>query len=380
VNSLISKYRPTFGILGLAALVGLSGVTNTRAADHRDSPRITNNIVSMGNLDILDVYAFQSPQNKANTVLIMTMSTDAGVLTPTVFNSNGLYEFRVLNQISAGQLSPNIVLQIGFTPPDSKLRQTFMVSRITETATTILAKGTTNKSVALKGGGKVQAGLFDDPFFFDLLAFNKFKALALAGDPTAGNVFLHRSGGTVNPNIPNNFFGGFNCIAIVLEVPSVSLQSSKTNTSIGVWARTTVPGATFGVENPDQFDRKGRPGINTVLMPDALKDAFNSGSPETDAQFRPAAMAELGLLFGTPDATRTAQVNLLLPDVLTLKTKDGDGFDKLNGRRLADDVIDVELSLLTVGTVTTDNVTNDSVFRSSFPYLGTPNPKLPVHR
>jgi hypothetical protein len=197
----------------------------------------------------------------------------------------------------------------------------------------------------------------------------------LAGDPNAGEVFLDRSGGTVNPNIPNNFFGGFNCIAIVLEVPSVQLQSSKANTSIGVWARTTVPGANFGPQNPEQFDRKGRPGINTVLMPDALKDAFNSGSPETDAQFRDAAKTELGLLFGTPDATRATQVNLLLPDVLTLKTRDADGFDKLNGRRLADDVIDVELSLLTSGAVTTDDVNNDSVFRKAFPYLGTPNPK-----
>jgi hypothetical protein len=60
----------------------------------------------------------------------------------------------------------------------------------------------------------------------------------------------------------------------------------------------------------------------------------------------------------------------LLPDVLTFQVGNGTGF--LNGRKLADDVINAEFGLLTDGAVTSDGVNaNDSAFISSFPFLGT---------
>ncbi len=353
--------------LTLLVLFSMSSSGIIQAADHRDSPRITNNFTSFSNLDILDVYAFQAP-NKNNSVVIMTMSTDAGVLSPTFFNPGGIYEFKI---VGPDAMTPTATYQIAFSMPNSKLQQSYTVMRLDGAGTKILGRGNTNKAVALKGGGKIQAGLFDDPFFFDLIAFNKFKAAAFAGDPNRADIFLKRSGATPGANIPNNFFGGFNCISIVMEVPSVQLQSSRSNSNIGVWARTVLSDGT-------QIDRMGRPGINTVLLPDALKDAFNSGSPETDASFRAAASEELRVLFGASESTRTAQVNTLLPDTLTYNTKDKTGF--LNGRRPADDVIDAELNLFTGGAVTTDDVGNDSVFRLTFPYLGTPNPKLPIRR
>ncbi len=355
-------------------------VVTVRAADHRDSPRITNTISTLGNLDILDLYAFQSPQSPNYTVLIMTMSTDAGVISPAYFNPMGVYEFKITNQVSSGNFDSYLSFQISFTPPDHNLQQVFTVSKVTPAGSHLIARGPTNRNLPVTGLGKVRAGLFDDPFFFDLLAFNRFKARALRGDPKAAQEFLNRNGNTTGSDIPNNFFGGFNCVAIVLEVPSSTLQSSPKNPSIGVWARTTVPGAVFSTENPEQFDRKGRPGINTVVIPDVNKDDFNSASPLTDTRFRQAGMVELGYLFGQPEADRMKMVNLLLPDVLTLKTHDSDGFEKLNGRRLADDVIDVELSLLSNGAVTSDSVSNDSVFLKSFPYLGTPNPKAPAQK
>ena len=49
-------------------------------------------------------------------------------------------------------------------------------------------------------------------------------------------------------------------------------------------------------------------------------------------------------------------------------------------------MIDTELNLLSNGVVPSDGVVNDSVFRSQFPYLGTPNPKstplvlIPTHK
>jgi Domain of unknown function (DUF4331) len=45
----------------------------------------------------------------------------------------------------------------------------------------------------------------------------------------------------------------------------------------------------------------------------------------------------------------------------------------LNGRNLADDVIDAELQLLLNNPAASDCVNNDSTFLAGFPYLGVPN-------
>ena len=159
-----------------------------------------------------------------------------------------------------------------------------------------LRKGTgvTGRNTIIHGGGQVTAGLFDDPFFFDLNAFNLFKAQALAGNPNAAAVFNNRG----VRNIPQNFFGGFNVLAIVLEVPSVWLQTSHNNTMIGFWGRTIVP--PIPMLPNGQFDRFGRPAINTVLIPDIYKDSFNSATPPEDpTTFIPIATEELTALFGT---------------------------------------------------------------------------------
>ena len=63
---------------------------------------------------------------------------------------------------------------------------------------------------------------------------------------------------------------------------------------------------------------------------------------------------------------------VLLPDVLTIDTSQNVGF--LNGRQLADDVIDASLSLLTIGAIEGDGVdANDVEFSGVFPYLAPPH-------
>ena len=166
-------------------------------------------------------------------------------------------------------------------------------------------------------------------------------------------------------NIPQNFFAGFNVMAIVLEVPSVLLQSPPGNPKIGVWARTVL--------NQDQFDRMARPAINTVLIPDAQKNDFNSAVPQEDPSFIVTATKELKRLFGPTNAMAHAEFLLSPGDIMTFDTSSSKGF--LNGRGLDDDVIDDELNLLSNGAIPSDGVVNDSVFRSQFPYLGAPNPK-----
>jgi hypothetical protein len=134
---------------------------------------------------------------------------------------------------------------------------------------------------------------------------------------------------------------------------------------IAVWARTLDASG-------KQIDRMGRPAINTALIPDAMKNAFNLGVPSTDvANFASVVNATL-LAFGNSMATASALTSVLLPDELTFDTSSSAGF--LNGRRLTDDVIDAEFMLLFPVAPHSDCIGNDSTFLNHFPYLGVPNP------
>ena len=81
--------------------------------------------------------------------------------------------------------------------------------------------------------------------------------------------------------------------------------------------------------------------------------------------------ARITALSGDPDYAATI-AGVLIPDVLTFELGNPAGF--LNGRGLADDVIDAELNILTKGAVTTDGVNaNDAAFPGVFPYLAAAN-------
>ena len=69
--------------------------------------------------------------------------------------------------------------------------------------------------------------------------------------------------------------------------------------------------------------------------------------------------------------TRLAKATRFIADVMTYETGNTDGF--LNGRQLADDVIDAELNLVTNGGIPSDCVANDSSLSSSWPFLAPPN-------
>ena len=171
-------------------------------------------------------------------------------------------------------------------------------------------------------------------------------------------------------------FAGTNISSIVLELPNARLGG--TGRTVGVWATTSnrVDGRYVQVE------RMARPAINTVFNhTDAQKDAANFRGPAGDrAADRDRVVGVLQAIDnvlevnGAPsydEATIQAIADVLLPDTLTIALGDTSGF--LNGRRLADDVINSEFSLLTNGNVTSDGVdSNDKTFLSNFPYLAAP--------
>jgi len=349
-------------VLGL----GAAAVTPVTAADHRDGPRIANNSATTGNLDLNDLYVFQGPANRNNTVLILTCAPGAGVVSPNTFVPGGFYEFKVDN---TGDAHEDLTLRFIFSDPDRFGRQAYHAFAISAASGNVqqLASGVTGRTARVRGGGQVTAGLFDDPFFFDFLAFMKFE-----DEVQAGASLADRFAPFMAPNLPNNFFANFNTLAIVLEVPRLKLQSTRKNPHIGVWIRTEINGR--------QFDRMGIPAVNTAAnfaqpllgLPD-LKDLFNTLTPADDAALRGEAAKRIVLAYGNSQAKADALAAAVLPDILPFNTTSRAGF--LNGRRLDDDVIDAELGLLSGGTITTDRVINDSVFRRGFPYLGAALPR-----
>ncbi len=348
----------------------------SRGADHRDSPRLMANIAFEGNVDINDVYLFESPTAKDRTVIIVTLSPAAGVVGPGTFHSLASYEIRIQN---TSAIADNMALMFSFSKPDAYGRQNFQLVKqtakgmplATQTSVApasaiqnqVLAYGTTGQTLAVAGGGKVTAGLFDDPFFFDLNAFNSFVALANEGATLSQRVAPFKS-----PNLPNDFFANFNVLAVVLELPTETL-TSKGSSKLGVWARTVL--------NNEQVDRMGRPAINTATIPPAYKNVFNIGTPFTDGVlFTPYMVQDITHLYGVSNAYALTLAETLLPDLLTIDVSKPSGF--LNGRLLTDDVIDAEFKLLTNGALKSDRVDNDSVFSNSFPYLGSAQPRKPT--
>ena len=355
------------------AAVVTGGPRPSAAADHVDAPGL---MPPGGNLqlDLTDVYAFRARNGK--TVLVMNVNGltapgkrpvfASGV--PSVAKTKAVtYWLRVDNN---GDAISDVDLGVSFSKPNAAGVQTMTVTRNGERL--LVGKTSPSKAVTVNRAGAVRsyAGLRDDPFFFDLDGFINILS------KEAGKSFLGCT------SARTDFFAGKNVSAIVLELPS-SLLTRGGSSQIGVWSATTV--------GPKQIDRMGRPAINTVFIPQNpfekteayRKNQFNTTQPKNDqARWRAEVVDSLQVLFSLNDGAGddksddakkiSGLADVLLPDILTFDTAKSDGF--LNGRRLADDVIDAELGLITEATVKTDCVSkNDRAFRASFPYLATPH-------
>jgi Domain of unknown function (DUF4331) len=327
------------------------GPPAARAADHLDAPGLTPPGGSV-QTDITDLYAFRSPSNPADSVLVLNVNTGLagsnatfGRGIPGVGTTRGVaYNFNIDNN---GDAVTDVNLRVRFGRPRHDGSQHFALRRNGK----VLIPFGVGRSTAFGASPRIVrdrevtafAGRRDDPFFFDLAAF------------------LGLNGRSFCDGSQTDFFAGRNVSSIVLELPSSMLTADSEHPKIGVWASTDAGGT--------QIDRMGRPAINTVFNHGQDKNRFNAGDPVNDwRDFGPAFVSELTAL-GAADPTGLAHV--LLPDILTYDTSSSAGF--LNGRRLSDDVIDAELNLITNGAVTTDCVGNDSTFLRAFPYLGNPN-------
>ncbi|MBX7252648.1 MAG: DUF4331 domain-containing protein [Candidatus Promineofilum sp.] len=331
----------------LAMVVGLAALS-AGAADHLDAPTVRTD----GRLDINDVYAFTHGDN---TVLAMTVNPAAGVLSPTTLRATpgARYEFNIDND---GDYRADIMLFIRpeKVRPNGTQKVNLYWKDLVSGKQRRIAAGMSDTNLAIKTGGWFYAGLRDDPFFFDLQAFRD----QVGG---AGGSRMFCDANTVD------FFTGFNATAIVVEIPSAQLTND--GNTINVWARTTAKGGAT-------FDRMGKPALNTVFIASSDKNAYNNTKPADDLATWGGRFSAVLMLFGGYDqATADTITGLLLPDVLTLDTSSSNGFvGTLNGRQLAEDVIDFELGVVTNGGIPNDCVNaNDATFMTAFPYMAGPH-------
>jgi hypothetical protein len=298
-------------------------------------------------------------------------------------------------------------------------------------------------------GGKAFAGQRDDPFFvdlgsiFDLGGLRPFNTFHLIPSDTA-------------PGIDDLMGLNVHSIALQLPITSLTRDglahpASSPLATIGVWTaayrqQTTVRsvyGSAASTGAWIQVSRLGNPLINEVIIPRAMKDYWNAQPPSRDWQFakfyeNPELAGLINLLYpALPNAATTGRTDLsliLLHGVPTVNNTGAIFADELrlntgiapcladnpndqlgscrsigafyngtnavadlqawpNGRRLGDDVVDMEIRAVAEGygpllhsifpTVLKDLSPNDIVgdgvdandraFLSVFPYIALPN-------
>jgi hypothetical protein len=283
----------------------------------------------------------------------------------------------------------------------------------------------------LGDGTKTFVGPVDDPFFIDLaVAFDGINI----DKPGRPNIGLGNQGGGKDD------VAGYNTHAFALQVPEEAVTRNRqavsgadaSNAVVGVWSTTERKrvsvlrkgraGHRRKVAHSRwvQVSRLGNPLINEVIIPIGLKDKYNRTAPADDAaNFGAGALAPeparlLNALFGlgVKETDRTDIVQALLTGLPgltqigsspvpadTLKVNlgvapsaspsrfgalAGDTAGFPNGRRLSDDVVDIELRVIAGALLTPeqggkqiplgDGVdVNDKPFRGEFPYVALPD-------
>jgi len=365
------------GVAGLTLILGGAPLLAS-ASDHLDAPAL-GGLSQGGNFDphsehgdrdIADLYVFDG--SPSTTVLALTVNPAINLFGGS-FGPNVRY---ILNVDRNGDSIQDLAYVWRFGPV-SNGAQSYAVTRYeganarTLTNGAVIAWGSTagNGIGSARGGAKVFAGVRSDPFFFDLTGF----------EGTVFGLGTDRLGSD-----PTDFFAGLNINAMVIEVPDDALGASH----IGVWGATTF----WNGSSWQAADQVGRPAINTVFNNSLVdpnagthKNRFNATPPSQQrtafgGQFKTNIVATLeninaALNTGCQDyssGTANAIANVLLPDVLTYNVGTH-AVGPLNGRALADDVIDTELGLTTNGCVTSDGVGPHSDYLAHFPYLGLPH-------
>ncbi|HYI44312.1 MAG TPA: DUF4331 domain-containing protein, partial [Actinomycetota bacterium] len=234
-----------------------------------------------------------------------------------------------------------------------------------------------NEGIRSFSGGKVWAGQADDPFFLDLRVFD----LLYGGDLS---------------EVGDDTLAGFNVNSLALQIPKDEIAQGKdadTYPIVGVWSTASRAGTRVLTKGGKQMhkgkyvqvSRLGNPLVNEVVIPVGQKDKWNASAPAADGQFLPYVtdpevpkLVEAIYGIDAPATPRNDLVAVFLTGVEGLNQPEGgtpseqlrlnmsiepcqkdscEAWSRLgviagdvagfpNGRRLADDVIDIALQVM----------------------------------
>jgi hypothetical protein len=194
----------------LATLLIALPLTAAMAADHLEAPAL----MGQGDVDLADLYAFQSPTNPNNSVLILTVNPFAGQISGTGFSDTASYAFMIDND---GDAIADVTYNTRFSADVGGNQALTMTRTEGNNPSTLYASGITGQDI-FAGQSMLRADLFDDPFFFD----------------QAGFVATLQSGTLSFTGA--DAFAGTNASAIIIEVPLAA--ASAGSTTINLWATT----------------------------------------------------------------------------------------------------------------------------------------------
>ncbi len=432
--------------LAFGGATAMLGAQPGQASSHREAPAI----LADPQADNTDVYAFVSPDRPGKVNLISNWNPfeePAGGPNFYPFSDEAHYNIKIDND---GDARADIIYRWNFNStyetrntflyntgpvtslddPDLNFKQYYWLTRVDldhgKKMTRLLRREPvapsnvgqasmpnyaklSNAAVQRYGKSRLAfAGQADDPFFLDLRLFDLLYGADLSetGDDT---------------------LAGYNVNTLAVQVPRSDLTAGYGDPVVGVWSTTQRPGMRVlkkdgTQENSGEFrqvSRLGNPLVNEVVLPIALKDAFNALRPVQDAGVKRAVNSVLfpevprliEAIYGikapkTPrndlfDVFLTGLEGLNKPmgkvrpaEMLRLNTSipptqnpkrlgvlAGDNAGFPNGRRLTDDVLDIDLQVLEGAVRTgklnpaiTDKVNaNDKAFRSHFPYVALPH-------
>ncbi len=417
------------GVLLATGVAGLGPVA-ANSSSHREAPLIAG----LPQYDTTDLYAFRSPEAQNKVTLIanwIPFEEPGGGPNFYSFATDARYNIKVDND---GDAKPDVTFRWTFkdhyvsdetflyaTGPVTSLKdenlnfyQTYRLERIANGKTNVLVKSRRvapsnvgqasmpdysalrDAAVTNAGrGGAYQsfAGQAEDPFFVDLRVFDLLYGgdFSEAGDDT---------------------LAGFNVNSVALQVPRQALadkRNVRANPVIGTWSTTDRRGVDGKYR---QVSRLGMPLVNEVVIPLKDKNKFNASAPRNDGQFldyvtKPELPKLVEAVYGieAPAEPRNDLVSVFLtgveglnqpagvtpseqlrlnmrtpitenPDSLGVIGGDTQGFP--NGRRLADDVLDIALQVVEGELVGSPNDladgvdANDAEFLDVFPYLALP--------
>ncbi|NGN68728.1 DUF4331 domain-containing protein [Streptomyces sp. A7024] len=424
----------TCGALAAGALAaGSVSVLQPRdaaASSHREAPLISG----LPQYDNTDVYAFVSPDKPDSTTLIANwqpFSEPAGGPNFYPFAEDAQYDIHIDNDGDGqGDLLYRWTFDSKFKngntyryntgpvtsldDPDLNFRETYDIDLLKLDKQKIVSKTKIANNIPtapsnvgrasmpnyktlrdqsvkqLPGGHTAFAGQADDPFFLDLRVFDEIY------------------GGDLS-EVGNDTVKGYNVNSVALQVPTKQVRQSDKQPVIGVWSTTQKKNAQG---NFVQVSRLGAPLVDEVVIPVKDKDKFNASSPWDDAQFAKYVndpelpkLIEKAYKIPAPATPRKDLVSVFLTGVdglnkppnvrpaeeLRLNTStpptdspkrlgvlDGDNAGFPNGRRLTDDVVDIELQALEGELTGNKNDLGDAVdvndrdFGKAFPYLALP--------